>query len=82
MATATKKTRTNGHVARQAAAVSESAPMEFLVSENNAGDYHWTILGSGGESLAHSLPFATYDDAARAARLVRDGAGSAIARDR
>jgi uncharacterized protein YegP (UPF0339 family) len=77
MATATKQTKAARQVARRAAAVSESATIEFLVFEDNGGDYHWAILGRGGESLARSVPFATYEDAAHAARAVRDGAGSA-----
>ncbi len=57
-------------------AVSDAA-IKFLVFEDNGGDYHWTILDSAGESLAQSVPFATHDDAARAARIVCDGARSA-----
>jgi uncharacterized protein YegP (UPF0339 family) len=78
MATAAKKTRAARQVARRAIAVSESAGITFLVYEDNAGDYRWMILGSrGDESLAQSGTFATYEDAAHAARVVRDGAGSA-----
>jgi uncharacterized protein YegP (UPF0339 family) len=77
MATATKKTRGARQVARRADAASESEAIKFLVFEDNGGDYHWTILGSDGESLAQSVSFATYDDAQQAARIVRDGAGSA-----
>jgi len=73
MATATQKDRP---VARAAAAGSASPPMTFLMVEDNLGLYCWTILDSDGESLAHSRPYATYDDAAQAALVVRDGAGS------
>ncbi len=76
MATATKKSRANRPVARRAAGRSESAAITFRVSEDNAGDYRWTILGSDGESLAYSKPYATQDDAAHAARVVHDGAGA------
>jgi hypothetical protein len=72
MATATKK-----HQAARPANGSEPAPMTFRISEDNGGDHHWTILGSGGESLARSGSFATHDEAAQAARVVRDGAGVA-----
>jgi uncharacterized protein YegP (UPF0339 family) len=72
MATATKKTQ----VARPAKG-SEPVPIEFLISKDNGGGYHWTILSSGGESLARSGVFATRDDAARAAGVVRDGAALA-----
>jgi uncharacterized protein YegP (UPF0339 family) len=71
MAAAAKK-----QAARSAAARSDSAAITFRVFEDNGGDYCWTILGSDGESLAHSRPYATHDDAESAARVVRDGAGS------
>jgi len=77
MATATKKSRANRQVARRAAAGSESAAITLLVFEDNGSDYRWMILGSDGEGLAHSKPYATHEDAAHAARVVRDGAGSA-----
>lgn len=73
MATAPKMSRANRRVARQ----SESAALTFLVFEDNGGDYYWTILGRDGDSLARSRPYATHDDAAHAARVLRDGAGSA-----
>lgn len=77
MATATKKNQAGRQVARRAAAASESAAIEFLVFEDNGGDHYWAILDSSGESLARSVPFATYEAAAHGARVVRDGAGSA-----
>jgi uncharacterized protein YegP (UPF0339 family) len=78
MATATKKARAARRVARRAGAGSDSEAIKFLVFEDNTGDYHWTILGSGGESLGQSGTFATYDEAAQAVRVVREGAGSAL----
>jgi uncharacterized protein YegP (UPF0339 family) len=51
--------------------------MEFRVFEDNGGRYHWRIIDRGGESLAQSGSFASYDDAEHAASHVRDGAGSA-----
>jgi uncharacterized protein YegP (UPF0339 family) len=77
MATATEKSRANRQVPRRAGGRSESAALTFLVFEDNGGDYCWTILGSDGESVTHSRPYPTRDDAAHAARVVRDGAGSA-----
>jgi uncharacterized protein YegP (UPF0339 family) len=71
MATAMTKSRANRQVARRAAGRSESAAITFLVFEDNGGDYCWTILGSDGESLAHSRPYATHDDAAHAGRSTR-----------
>jgi uncharacterized protein YegP (UPF0339 family) len=72
MATATKRSRANA--ARRPTGRSESAAITFRVFEDNSGDYCWTIVGADGESLAHSRPYATHDDAALAARVVRDGA--------
>jgi len=74
MATATKKVHAGRPVARD---VSQSASLEFLVHQANGGDYHWEIVGERGDSLAQSGAFASHDDAERAARCVRDGAGSA-----
>jgi uncharacterized protein YegP (UPF0339 family) len=51
--------------------------MEFLIIEDNGGGYHWTIVDSGGESLAQSARFASYDEAEHAARVVRNHAGAA-----
>jgi uncharacterized protein YegP (UPF0339 family) len=76
VATATQKSRPNRQVTRRAASRSESAAITFLVFEDNGGDYCWTILGSDGESLGRSKPYATREDAADAARVVRDGAGA------
>jgi uncharacterized protein YegP (UPF0339 family) len=77
MATATKKVRAARSVARGGGDVSESASLEFLVHQDNGGDYHWEIVGDSGESLAQSGSFASHDDAERAARCVQVGAGSA-----
>jgi uncharacterized protein YegP (UPF0339 family) len=77
MATATKKVRAARPVARGVREVSESGSLEFLVHQDNGGDYHWEIVGERGESLAQSGSFASHDDAERAARCVHDGAGSA-----
>jgi hypothetical protein len=75
MATARKKAHTPREVDRARAA--ESGLMEFLVSEDNGGDYYWTIIAASGEALARSPSFASYEDAEVAARRVRDDAGSA-----
>jgi uncharacterized protein YegP (UPF0339 family) len=76
MATATKKVHAPRPVDR-ARDVSEAASLEFLVHQDNGGDYHWEIVGGSGESLAQSGSFVSHDDAERAARCVYDGAGSA-----
>ena len=74
MATATQQERAARQVARRAKA---AAVLTFAVFEDNGGDYRWTILDRSGESLAQSGPFASYDDARRAAGVVRDRAHAA-----
>jgi len=78
MATATKKVHAARPVARDARDVSRSAPLEFLVHQDNGGHYYWEIVGERGESLAKSGSLASHDGAERAARWVHDGAGSAL----
>jgi uncharacterized protein YegP (UPF0339 family) len=77
MATATKKSRDRRQVPRHAAVVCGSAAITFLVFEDNGGSYCWTVRGPDGESLAHSRPYATHEEAAHAVRVVHDGAASA-----
>ena len=62
---------------RRAREVRAPESMEFLIFEDNGGDYHWTIVAADGATLARSGSFASYDDAERAAQHVRDGAASA-----
>ena len=76
MATATQKSRATRQAQRRAALVAESAALTFLVFEDNGGSYHWTLLGTDGESLARSRPYATHAEAAHAARVVRDRSGT------
>ena len=51
--------------------------IQFLIFEDNGGDYHWTIVAADGATLARSKDFASYADAERAAQHIRDGAASA-----
>jgi uncharacterized protein YegP (UPF0339 family) len=53
------------------------ASLAFVIYEDNGGDYHWTIVADDGAALARSGGFASYADAEKAARQVRDGAASA-----
>jgi uncharacterized protein YegP (UPF0339 family) len=76
MVTATPQQRTSRQVGRGAKDASESVAIAFVVFEDNAGDYRWSIRDSRGESLAQSGTFATYDAAHTAAGAVRDAAGS------
>jgi uncharacterized protein YegP (UPF0339 family) len=74
MATATPQQ----HTTRQAGprTTDGSEAIAFVVFEDNAGDYRWSIRGSRGESLAQSEIFATYAAAHTAAGSVRNAAGS------
>lgn len=76
MATATQKGRTTRQVARPVKVASDTGAIAFVVAQDNAGDYRWSIVDSGGESLAQSGAFATYHAAHGAAGLIRDAAGS------
>jgi uncharacterized protein YegP (UPF0339 family) len=51
--------------------------IEFLIFEDNGGDYHWTIVAADGATLGRSGDFASYADAQHAAQHIRDGAASA-----
>jgi hypothetical protein len=51
--------------------------MEFLVVEDNSGDYYWTLIDRKGNSLARSPSCASYERAEDGARVVLAGAGSA-----
>jgi uncharacterized protein YegP (UPF0339 family) len=77
MATATKKSRAAGQLARRARDVRQSPSMEFLIFQDNGGAYYWTIVAGDGATLARSGSFASYDHAEQAARRVRDGAAAA-----
>jgi uncharacterized protein YegP (UPF0339 family) len=58
-------------------ATGDGVPSEFLVLQNNAGDFHWAIVAEDGGTLAKSGAFASFDTAEQAAGRVRDGAASA-----
>lgn len=73
MVTATKKTAKT----TPSQPVSGRASLEFQTSRDNGGNYHWEIVSSGGETLAHSDCFASQEDAERAARHVYEGVPSA-----
>jgi len=73
MATATKKAHAVKPIAKSARDASRLAPLEFLVYQDNGGDYHWELVGEAGERLAQSGIFASQGDAERAARCAYDG---------
>jgi uncharacterized protein YegP (UPF0339 family) len=86
MATATKKARSGGPVARPDPIVRvgsqtrASAPIEFLIFEDNGGAYHWKIVGGDAQTLAVSGGFDSPNAALQAAEHVRDRASSAVAK--
>jgi uncharacterized protein YegP (UPF0339 family) len=55
----------------------EPASMTFLIYEDNGGDYHWTIVADGGETLVRSGSFGSYEQAKHAAGIVHRGASRA-----
>lgn len=77
MATRMNNPRVAGPRRRRAREVRAPEPMEFLVFEDNGGEYHWTIVAADGATLARSGDFASYQDAERSAQHVRDGGASA-----
>ena len=77
MATATKKARAATGATNGAVVASDSVSMEFLVVEDNGGDYHWRLIDRDGNSLARSPSFASYERAEDAAGVVLAAAGSA-----
>ncbi len=77
MATATKKSRAAGQLARRAGGVREPESMEFVIFADNGGAYRWRIVAGDGATLAQSGSFASFHRAEQAARRVRDGAASA-----
>jgi hypothetical protein len=77
MTTATEKACATTDANRGRGGASNSASMEFLIVEDNGGDYHWTLLDGDRNSLARSPSFGAYKHAEDAARVVLAGAGSA-----
>jgi uncharacterized protein YegP (UPF0339 family) len=77
MATATKQSRAAKQLAGRASAARVPESIEFLIFQDNGGDYHWTIVARDGATLARSGSFASYDEAERGAQHVRDGVASA-----
>jgi hypothetical protein len=48
--------------------------MEFLIVEDNGGDYHGRLVDRHGNSLARSSSFASYEQTEDAARVALGGA--------
>ena len=77
MATATKKAPAATSTASRRASRARAASLAFLTYRDNGDNYHWEIVDSNGETLAHSKSFASQDDAERAARDVHERIRSA-----
>ena len=77
MATASNKSRGVVQLRRRLPKASVAGLMEFVVIEDNAGEYHWEIVGTDGV-LARSGSFASYEETAHATQPFRDGVGSAL----
>ena len=60
----------------------EPASMRFVVREDDGGGYRWTLVAGDGERIAQSSRFSSYQEAARAARIARAGAGAATIEER
>jgi peptidoglycan hydrolase-like protein with peptidoglycan-binding domain/uncharacterized protein YegP (UPF0339 family) len=63
-------------------ALPEPAPVKFLLYEDNSGGYYWTIVSDGGQVLARSSAFASYEEANVAADIVYRGVAGASFEDR
>jgi uncharacterized protein YegP (UPF0339 family) len=77
MATATKTSATPEQFARGARDTSAAEPLEFVIFEDNRGDFHWRIDAGDGATLAQSNSYASSEDAGRDMQRVRVGAASA-----
>ena len=51
--------------------------MDFVVSADNGGSHHWTIVAASGESLVQCASFASHEEARQAARIMHASAASA-----
>jgi uncharacterized protein YegP (UPF0339 family) len=77
MATAAMKARANTGANGGTVVAPESVSMEFLIVEDNGGNYHWTLLDRDGNNLGRSPSYACHEDAEDAVLVVLAGAGSA-----
>ena len=72
MATATHKARPAPGQARPSPKVPTTRTMRFDIVEDNAGDFHWTLVGDHEQRLAVSESFPSHADAALAVNAVSD----------
>jgi uncharacterized protein YegP (UPF0339 family) len=72
MATATQKVRPAARPARNSPKVPTTRTMRFDIVEDNAGDFHWMLVGDHERRLAVSESFASHADAALAVNAVSD----------
>lgn len=75
MATATQKVRPPTRQARNSSQAPTTRTMRFDIVEDNAGEFHWTLVGDREQRLAVSESFASHADAALAVSAVSDAFG-------
>ena len=78
MATAATKYRSVTWLPRRRSKTHASEPMEFVIFEDNSGDFYWEIVAGDAAVLATSGRFASHEETAHGARRFRDGAASAL----
>ncbi len=72
MATATQKVRPVTRQTGSSAKVPTTRGMRFDIIEDNAGDFHWTLVGDHERQLAVSESFVSHADAALAVSAVSE----------
>ncbi len=72
MATATQKSRPAASPARKSPKVPTTRTIRFDIVEDNAGDFHWTLIGDHEQRLAVSESFRSHADAGFAVNAVSE----------
>ncbi len=72
MATATPKVRPAPRQARNSSRVPTTRTVRFDIVEDNAGDFHWTLVGDHEQRLAVSESFGSHADASADVSAVCD----------
>jgi uncharacterized protein YegP (UPF0339 family) len=76
MATATKKPAKTGAETPRPTRALKPAGSKFLIYEDNAGQFRWTLVDRGEHMLAESASFGTYAAAEKALAHLRESAGT------
>jgi uncharacterized protein YegP (UPF0339 family) len=74
MATATQKVRfpRPGGDRFSAASTHDAGSTNFLIYEDNGGEYHWAFVEGNGTMLVSSQGCVSHDDAEQAAQRIRE----------